>query len=206
MYSLPPYVSRVRNGYLSSKFLVESSTRILINIVKASVMNTIQSYLYENKLVVQIPTDLTITTRDRNVYTRAITVYQGVDNILTLQVQNQDQKPRPLTGYTLVFQIIDDFVLANSNVLFQTTAVEANAAAGTARVLIDQANVALLERDMYKYSVSASYTDPDFGNVTIPTYVDDNWGAAGQMLVRTSSFPDSPANNVNNPPPPSVAF
>jgi len=169
-------------------------------------MNTIQSYLYENKLVVQIPTDLTITTRDRNVYTRAITVYQGVDNILTLQVQNQDQKPRPLTGYTLVFQIIDDFVLANSNVLFQTTAVEANAAAGTARVLIDQANVALLERDMYKYSVSASYTDPDFGNVTIPTYVDDNWGAAGQMLVRTSSFPDSPANNVNNPPPPSVAF
>lgn len=169
-------------------------------------MNTIQSYLYDNKLVVQLPTDETIKTRDRNVYTRAITVYQGVDNILKLQVQNQDQKPRDITNYTLVFQIIDDFVLANSNVVFQTTSVVANAAAGTARVLIDQANVNLLDRDMYKYSVSATYTDPDFGNVTVPTYVDDNWGATGQLLVRTSSFPDSPANNVNNPPPPSVAF
>ena len=169
-------------------------------------MITIQSYLYDNRLVVQLPTDPTIKTRDRNVYTRAITVYQGVDNILKLQVQNQDQKPRDITNYTLVFQIIDDFVLANSNVVFQTTPVIANAAAGTARVLIDQANVNLLERDMYKYSVSATYNDADFGNVTIPTYVDDNWGATGQLLVRTSSFPDSSANNVNNPPPPSVAF
>lgn len=169
-------------------------------------MITIQSYLYDNKLVVQLPTDPTIKTEDRNVYTRAITVYQGVDNILKLQVQNQDQKPRDITNYTLVFQIIDDFVMANSNVVFQTTPVVANAAAGTARVLIDQANVDLLGRDMYKYSVSATYNDPDFGNVTIPTYVDDNWGATGQLLVRTSSFPDSPANNVNNPPPPSVAF
>jgi hypothetical protein len=140
------------------------------------------------------------------VYTRAITVYQGVDNILKLQVQNQDQKPRDITNYTLVFQVIDDFVLADSNVIFQTTVVESNAAAGTARVLIDQANVDLFDRDMYKYSISASYNDADFGNVTIPTYVDDNWGATGQLLVRTSSFPDSPANNVNNPPPPSVAY
>ena len=169
-------------------------------------MTTIQSYLYDNKLVVQIPTDETIKTRDRNVYTRAITVYQGVDNVLKLQVQNQDQKPRDITNYTLVFQIIDDFVMANSNVVFQTTAIEANATSGTARVLIDQANVGLLGRDMYKYSISASYTDADFGDITIPAYVDDNWGATGQLLVRTSSFPGSPANNVNNPPPPTLAF
>ena len=51
-------------------------------------------------MVVQILdySDPTIKTRNRVVYSRPITVYQGIDNPIQVVVKNQDQKNVNLTG------------------------------------------------------------------------------------------------------------
>jgi len=62
-------------------------------------MTTITSYLYDNKVIVQIlDDDPEIKTRNRIVYSRPIKVYQGVDNVITLQFRNNDQKAANIAG------------------------------------------------------------------------------------------------------------
>ena len=75
-------------------------------------MPLIYSYLYDNKHTVQFldMSDPTIKTRNRPVYQRPITVYQGVDNPCVIEFKNQDQKPVNLTGYTFTF---DSLTISN---------------------------------------------------------------------------------------------
>jgi hypothetical protein len=112
--------------------------------------------------------------------------YQGVDNLIKVKVQNQDQKAYNISGTTLVFSVVDDYVTSNANVIFQTTVTVSNAAAGVGTVLIPQANIAQFARDQYIYSLY--YTS---GNLTLPAYVDDNYGASGQMIVVDSAYPNN---------------
>ena len=60
----------------------------------------IQAYLYSNIIRVQIWDPAIFSPRNRVVYSRPITVYQGIDNPLQIVVKNQDQKAVDLTGYT----------------------------------------------------------------------------------------------------------
>jgi hypothetical protein len=148
-------------------------------------MQQINSYIYDNTILVQIATDPDIEQRNRVVYTRTINVYQGVDNLIKVKVQNQDQKPYNLTNVTpLVFSIIDDYVTSNANVIFQTNVTVSNATTGTCTVLIPRDQVNAFERDQYIYSIY--YTS---GNLQFPAYVDDNWGAQGQMFVVSTAYP-----------------
>ena len=147
-------------------------------------MQTINSYIYDNTIVAQLATDPEIVTRNRNVYTRTINIYQGVDNLLKVKIQNQDQRPADVSNTTLVFTIIDDYVLNNSAAVFSTNVTISNVSTAIGEVVIPQANVDLLTRDHYLYSIS--YTA---GNLTLPAYVDDNWGATGQLMVVRNGFP-----------------
>jgi hypothetical protein len=70
-------------------------------------MQQIQSYLYPNTLVVQFQDPTIFAPRNRNVYSRPITVYQGIDNPIQVVVKNQDQKPVNLTGYNVQLNIED---------------------------------------------------------------------------------------------------
>lgn len=150
-------------------------------------MQQINSYIYDNTILVQIATDPDIEQRNRVVYTRTITVYKGVDNVIKVKVQNQDQKPYNLSNVQpLVFSVIDDYVTSNANVIFQTNVVVSNVTTGTGTVTIPVANVNQFERDQYIYSIY--YTS---GNVNYPAYVDDNWGAQGQMAVVSTAYPDN---------------
>lgn len=147
-------------------------------------MQTINSYIYDNSVVVQIPTNPSVITRNKVVYTRTINVYQGVDNLIKLKIQNQDQKPADVADTTLVFTIVDDYVLNNASAVFSTNVTISNVTTAIGEVVIPQANVDLLTREHYTYSIS--YTS---GNLTLPAYVDDNWGASGQLQVIRNSFP-----------------
>lgn len=150
-------------------------------------MQQINTYIYDNTILVQIATDPEIIQRNRVVYTRTINVYQGVDNVIKVKVQNQDQKPYNLANIqALVFSVIDDYVTSNANVIFQTNVVVSNATTGTGTVTIPVANVNQFERDQYIYSIY--YTS---GNVNYAAYVDDNWGAQGQMFVVSTAYPNN---------------
>jgi len=156
-------------------------------------MQQINSYIYDNTILVQVSTDDDIEQRNRVVYTRTIKCYQGVDNLIKVKVQNGDQKPYNVTDTTLVFSVIDDYVTSNANVVFQTNVTISNAVTGTGTVLIPRENINGFDRDQYLYSIY--YTQ---GNLQFPSYVDDNWGAQGQMQVISTSYPQFTSNIVIN--------
>lgn len=154
-------------------------------------MQQINSYIYDNTILVQVSTDLDVEQRNRVVYTRTIKCYQGVDNLIKVKVQNGDQKPVDVTGTTLVFSVIDDYVTSNANVIFQTNVTISNATTGTGSVLIPRDNINAFEREQYLYSIY--YID---GNIQFPAYVDDNWGAQGQMQIIGTAYPQFTSNVV----------
>ena len=156
-------------------------------------MQQINSYIYDNMILVQVSTDDDIEQRNRVVYTRTIKCYQGVDNLIKVKVQNSDQKPVNVSDLTLVFSVIDDYVTSNANVIFQTNVTISNATTGSGTVLIPRENINGFERDQYLYSIY--YTQ---GNLQFPAYVDDNWGAQGQMQVIGTSYPQFTSNIVIN--------
>jgi len=148
-------------------------------------MQQINSYIYDNTVVVQLDTDPTIEQRNRVVYTRTIQLYGGVDNIIKVKVQNADQKPYDVTNHALIFTIIDDYVVANANVVYMNTVNIANARLGTGSVTIEAGDLVKLTRNQYTYAIQASD-----GLTTVATYVDDNWGARGQLFIDNSAYPD----------------
>ena len=152
-------------------------------------MQQINSYIYDNTILVQVDTDPDIIQRNRVVYTRTITCYQGVDNLIKVKVQNQDQKPYNISNSTLVFSVVDDYVGANANVIFQCNVTVSNAVTGTGTVLIPRDNINGFERDQYTYSVY--YTS---GNLQFAAYVDDNYGASGQMVIQGAAYPGFTGN------------
>ena len=144
-------------------------------------MSVITSYLYDNKITVQIlDDDPTIKTRNRIVYSRPVKVYQGVDNVITLQFKNNDQKAANIIGKTFTFSLTAN--VGNVGV-WSTTATISNVTTAIGSVTIDQATVANLTQEYYNYTVTYNS-----GNLTLPTYVDDNWGGAGQLQVISSVF------------------
>lgn len=153
-------------------------------------MQTITSYYYDNTVTVQfdITGDCTILTnlpqRNRVVYTRTIQLYKGVTNVVKIAVQNADQKPIDITGHTLTFNIVDDYVYANANVVLMANVTVSNAAAGIGYVVLPGLDLVQLDREMYNYNVKI-YTC--WGNVA--SYIDDNYGAAGQIMMSSSAYP-----------------
>ena len=154
-------------------------------------MQQINSYIYDNTILVQVDTDPDIIQRNRVVYTRTIKCYQGVDNVIKVKVQNQDQKPINIASTTLVFSVIDDYVTANANIVFQTNVTVSNAATGTGTVLIPRQNINGFTRDQYIYSIYYTH-----GNLQYAAYVDDNFGAQGQMQVVSTAYPEFTGNVV----------
>ena len=124
-------------------------------------------------------------------YTRTIKCYQGVDNLIKVKVQNQDQKPYNIGSTTLVFSVIDDYVTSNANVVFQTNVIVSNANTGIGTVTIPRDNINGFTRDQYIYSIY--YTS---GNLQFPAYVNDNYGAQGQMQIVSTAYPEFTGNVI----------
>lgn len=158
-------------------------------------MQTVTNYYYDNVIDVQFDISANclipdIPQKDRVVYTRPIQVYKGITNILKVEVKNADQKPLDVTGHTLTFLVVDDYVNTNANVVISTTVESIDFTKGTGYVVIPGADLVQLDREQYNYSIKIATC---WGNVA--TYVDDNYGASGQFYVYDSSYPVSqPAN------------
>jgi len=153
-------------------------------------MQTITSYYYDNNVTVQFDVlgDCTILAnlpqRNRVVYTRTIQLYKGVTNVIKIAVQNSDQKPIDITGHTMTFNIVDDYVNANANVVLMANVTISNATSGIGYVVLPGLDLVQLDREMYNYNVKI-YTC--WGNVA--SYIDDNYGAAGQIMMSSSAYP-----------------
>lgn len=133
-------------------------------------MITVKAYLYPNTAVVQVFDPTIFTTRNRQVYSRPIKVYQGIDNPIQVIVMNQDQKPVNLTGSTVTASIQDPV----NQVTVKSYAVTwANIQLGQGTFTFDANTINSLEQRFYKLAFSTTVISSD---VTTPVYIDDNYG------------------------------
>jgi len=142
----------------------------------------IQAYLYSNIVEVQIWDPTIFSPRNRVVYSRPITVYQGIDNPLQIVIKNQDQKPVDLTGYTVQLGIEDPVNLATAHSL-AVSFVDITKGRGT--VMIDTATVNSLEQRRYKITLKKILTADSSES---PLYIDDNFGVPLDLEVRPAYY------------------
>lgn len=139
-------------------------------------MHHISSYLYDNRItVLLLDEDATLKTRYRIVYSRTVKAYDNVDNVITINFKNSDQKAANIAGKTFTFNLTAN---VGNTAVWSTPVTISNATTAVGTVTLDQANIANLTQEYYNYTVSYTY-----GNLTLPAYVDDNWGAAGQLQI-----------------------
>lgn len=130
-------------------------------------MITVKLFSYPNSVEVQIFDSSIFTTRNRQVYSRPIKVYQGIDNPIQVIVKNQDQKKVNFTGSTLTAQIQDPI---NQETINSYPVTWANIMIGQGKFTIDANTINSMEQRFYKLTFSANTS----GNVS-PVYIDDNY-------------------------------
>ena len=144
----------------------------------------ITSYLYDNKIEVQIlDSSLMTNTRNRVVYSRPIKIYQGIDNPLVVEVKNQDQKPVNLTGSTVQVSIQDP---VNKEQIASFDVVVTNAAKGLGNIVIAQSLVDSLTQRFYKLTVK---TIRQIDDQTYPAYIDQNYSVSLDVEVLEGWYP-----------------
>jgi hypothetical protein len=133
-------------------------------------MITVKAYLYPNTAEVQVFDPTIFTTRNRQVYSRPIKAYQGVDNPIQVIVRNQDQKSVDLTGSTVTASIQDPV----NQVTIKSYAVTfVDITKGLGNFTLDANTINSLEQRFYKLAFSTTVINTD---VTSPVYIDDNYG------------------------------
>jgi hypothetical protein len=145
-------------------------------------MQVIKTYSYPNTVVVQF-VDPTLWTggRNRQVYSRTIKVYQGIDNPIQIVSLNQDQKSIDLTGYSLVVSIQDpvNFVtVANYPVTYTNPGDDITKGRGS--FIFDKATIDSLEQRFYKLTVQQVNSITNEAN---PMYIDDNYGVPLDLQI-----------------------
>lgn len=130
------------------------------------------------------------TTRNRQVYSRPIKVYQGIDNPVQVIVKNQDQKNVNLTGYTVQASIQDP----TNQVTIETYAVTfANVAVGQGTFTLDKDTINTLENRFYKLTFKTIKTSD---STEQPVYIDDNYGVPLDLEILPAYWAETVAQDT----------
>jgi ABC-type uncharacterized transport system permease subunit len=140
-------------------------------------MITVKTYLYPNTAEVQVFDPAIFTTRNRQVYSRPIKVYQGIDNPIQVIVLNQDQKKVNLTGSNVTASIQDP---VNQVTVASYPVTWANIQLGQGHFTFDANTINSLEQRFYKLAFSTTVTST---HKSAPLYVDDNYGVPLDLEV-----------------------
>ena len=140
-------------------------------------MITVKAYIYPNTAEVQVFDPTIFTTRNRQVYSHPIKIYQGIDNPIQVIVKNQDQKPVDLTGSSVTASIQDP---TNQVTIKSYSVTWANIQLGQGNFTFDANTVNTLENRFYKLAFSTTNTGSD---QTTPVYIDDNYGVPLDLEV-----------------------
>jgi len=155
-------------------------------------MQTIKTYLYPNMIEVQIIDTSIFVGRNRQVYSRPIKVYQGIDNPMQVTVMNQDQKKIDMSTYALQADIQDP---TNKRTIVSFGISWINRAKGLGTFTIDKETINALEQRFYKLAFK---TISVANNAEAPAYVDDNYGVPLDLEVLPayySTTEDVPADH-----------
>lgn len=153
-------------------------------------MITVKAFIYPNTAEVQVFDPAIFTTRNSQVYSRPIKVYQGVDNPVQVVVKNQDQKNVNLTGYTVQASIQDP----TNQVTIETYAVTfANVAVGQGTFTLDKDTINTLENRFYKLTFKTIKTSD---STEQPIYIDDNYGVPLDLEILPAYWAETVAQDT----------
>jgi len=144
-------------------------------------------YLVNDKtnLVADLATG--ITTEFRTVYAKNLKVYRGIDNTLTFEIKNNDQKPISiLNTYTPKFVAYDE---SKTQILDKTgTVIETTTPSYKGQFTVNITETELLDiKDQYlSYAV---YLVKDSNNSKVITYSNAHFEMSGTIEVHSSAFP-----------------
>lgn len=144
-------------------------------------------YLVNDKtnLVADLATG--ITTEFRTVYAKNLKVYRGIDNTLTFEIKNNDQKPISILNlYTPMFVAFDESknqVLDKTGTIIETTTPSYK---GQFTVTISE-NELLDVKDQYlSYAV---YLVKNSDDSKVVTYANAHFEMSGTIEVHSTAFP-----------------
>lgn len=150
-------------------------------------MQKISSYLYPNRI--NVVADLALfSTRWNIVYQNRVKIYQGVDNALTIDVKNTDQKRIDISEMTL-----EMIVMTTAGKLITTVEVVPMQTTGLALATIPQSDLENIEPQFLSFSI---YRINDDLTKTL-LYADTQFGAKGNMeLIGTIMSVETPVREI----------
>lgn len=149
-------------------------------------------YLATNKSV--LIADLTNNiTEYRPVYQRNMTVYRGIDNVLTFEIKNPDQKPVSiLNTYTPKFVMFDEnntMIVERDGTIKETSTPNFK---GQFTVTVADNDLLSVKEQYCSYNVYLVATS----GVQTLTYANTHYGAKGVIKVEGDAFP-GPSDTYN---------
>jgi hypothetical protein len=152
-------------------------------------MQKISSYLYPNRVEVVADVDL-FPTRWKIVYQNRLKIYQGVDNVITFDVKNTDQKRIDISEMILKMSITD---ITGKQIAIVD--VEPKETTGLATATIAENSLTTLNPQFLSYAL---YRINDDETKTV-VYADANFGAFGQLeLVGSVVAIDTPPRYITS--------
>ena len=149
-------------------------------------MQLIPRYLSTNRAILTADLANNITEY-RPVYRRQLQVYKGIDNVLTFEIKNPDQKPLSiLTTYTPKFVAFDEnksLVIEHDGVIVETSTPTRK---GQFTVTVTENDLLNLNSQYLSYNV---YLVKTADNTKVLTYGDSDYRATGTIHVSTEAFP-----------------
>jgi hypothetical protein len=143
-------------------------------------------YLSTNKAIVIADLANNITEY-RPVYQRNLQVYKGIDNVLTFEIQNPDQKPLSiLNTYTPKFVAFDEnknLVVEHDGVILETSTPSRK---GQFTVTVTENDLLDLKSQYLSYNIHLIKT-ADLSKVL--TYANTHYNAHGVIFLSSEAFP-----------------
>lgn len=147
-------------------------------------MQTISVYLYPNRVrAFSNALASSQTERYRNVYNRNLKVYRGADNRLEIRIMNSDQKPRDITGLSIVFNLVSR---DTQELVLKRDCTVQSIVEGRVAVSLTEADLIDIQPGFYQYSITGeTRTGGDLYTVTnrVPLYVDSQYGVNAVIEV-----------------------
>lgn len=131
-------------------------------------MQTLRLYIYDQPINLQLCEGNSLTLENRNVYTKPIVLFKGINNTLKLLVKNEDQKAISISGTLYV-----DIVHAVDQRLVATLTATNTSTLGLAELVIPSGLLVDCELGYYTLLIRR-----DYGDEENPLYGDDNYGVA----------------------------
>jgi len=149
-------------------------------------MQLTSRYLATNKTVLVLDDWAGTLTEYRKVYNRQLKIIKGIDNVLTFEIKNQDQKPISiLNTYTAHFQAFDEsntLVLEKIGTIKETTTPNYK---GQFTITVSDNDTLNLDGQYLTYFVYLV----DSNDNDIVTYADAQFGAKGTIELDSGTLP-----------------